>query len=659
MADKDKEVVLPELSPSECKIGKQLEAARRDKHRYLGEWQSSESSLFDIGSEGGALRTDSKMSTLAGEEGDIGSNGDVSDNFMGINISARNLQLIFSQLSSNTPAVMAIAQSNEQSDINAAKSSEAVMSWARKQYQIDNKIALAVYNTFVYGTGFLKQIYDGSLGSLVASENSVKTLGDHKFLVPSPWDMFIDPNAKTIDAIKWVSERMYVDYEDACRFFPEELHDLIMANRIEYEESESGADNSLFYTTHHNCVEIYERWETGLPENKYKGKLIYHFKNGQILLEKDSPCSHAAYPDSSTRKSVKARLPYSILTYEDIPNSTWGRSPAAKVARAQHILNALFMVVLQTAQNMGSPTLVVNKGSLGESASDIKTNNPVNVITLDLSGDAGGTMPFTLQAANTSNDTKVLMDHMINYINDGWGVNDALLGKQSRETQGVTMQLSIMQGNTIRERLFAKYVFFVEDVYNLLMADVAKNWKMERVIKVVGENNKVRAKSIVGVDIISGYIIKVERNSIFALDPITRQEQLLNLRQVFLEAGMDPRQIVRYLGIADLRGVYDEFDLADNRAQKVIDIIKEGDKPKIYKFEDHIGIFAYMKRYTMTEEFFNLDEEVQTEIEKHMDERMKQESKNRLPEQAPPQAAPPQPPAPFQVAGAPPQIGPV
>jgi hypothetical protein len=656
--DKSEEV-LPELSPSECKLGKQLEAARRDKHRYLGEWQSSESSLFDIGSEGGALRTDSKMDSIAGDEGDIGSQGDVSDNFMGINISARNFQLIFSQLTSNTPVVMAIAQSNEQSDINAAKTSEATMSWGRKHYNVDNKISLAVYNTFVYGTGFVKQIYDGSLGSLMAANDSVKTTGDHRFLVPSPWDMFVDPNARTQDDIKWVSERMFVDCEDACRFFPEELHDIIRANRIEYEEAQSGADESLFYTTRHDCVEIYERWETGLPENKYKGKLTYHLKSGQILLEKDSPCAHAAYPDSQSRKSVRSRLPYSILSYEDIPNSVWGRSPAAKVSRAQHVLNALYMVILQTAQNMGTPNLVVNRDSLGESAQDIKTNNSINIIPLNLAGESGGTMPFTLQGANTSNDTKIMLDYLTNYINEGWGVNDALLGRQSRETAGVTTQLSIMQGNTIRERLFAKYVYFVEDIYNLFIADVAKNWKLERIVKVVGENNRVRASAIVGADIASGYIIKVERNSIFALDPITRQEQLLNLREVFTEAGMDPRQIVRYLGIADLRSVYDEFDLADNRAQKVIEAIKEGSKVKIFKFEDHIGIFAYMKRYTMTEEFFNLDDEVQAALEKHMDERMKQESKNRLPEARPQQAAPQQAPAPFALAGAPPQIGPV
>ncbi len=659
----EEETRLAEMLPNEVKYGLQLEYSRRDRRHWEGEWMSNEASLFDIGAEGGVLRADVKLETTTTDEADIGSTGDVTDNFMGINLSARNMQLIFSQLTSNTPVVMAIPQSNEQQDINAAKSAEVVMSYARKQYYIDNKIALAVYNTFVYGTGFFKQIYDATLGAyLIASPDGkkFKPTGDHKLTAPRPWDIYIDPNAKTQDEIKWICERMYVDVDEALTFFGEEFREILLAYKIDTSAAPTpyGGEVSLFYDIRHDCVEVFERWETGLPENGYKGRLVYHLRDGRVLKMQDSPCSHAIYPDSAERKSMKARLPYSILSYEDTPNSIWGRSPAGKAGRVQAVLNAVSMIMLQTAQNMGTPTFVVNKNSVGDSAQDLKTNNPINMLMIDLSGESGGTMPFHLQGASTSQDTKLIYENCVNYINDAWGVNDALLGKQSRETQGVTMQLSIMQGNTIRERLFAKYVYFVEDIYNLLLADVAKYWKLERIVKAVGSNNKVNAEALSGAMVASGFIVKVERNSVFALDPITRQEQLLNLRGVFLEAGMDPRCILKLLQVADLRGAYEEFDLADNRAQKILKNIKDKKKVLIGKYEDHIGIFGFLKRYVMTEEHDLLDEDIKMVIEKHMDERMKMESKNRLPAQ---NIAPPPPAggaAPFSQAPAPPQIGP-
>ena len=638
--------ILPDLLPQEVLLAKQLEGAKRDRRRWEGEWQSNEASLFDIGAEGGALRGDNQISRTESEEADIGSSGDVSDNFMGFNISSRNLQLIFSQLCSNAPVVMAIPNSNEQDDIDSAKAGEATTSYMRKQYRIDDVIARSAYNTFVYGIGYVKQIFDGGRGAIAAVNGVVRNMGDHVFSAPLPWDVYLDPNSKSLDKISWLTERLFVQYDEAISFFGEELRDTLLTYRVDYNATPTqgsySGNTSLFYDVRFDCVEIFERWETGTKGNNFKGRLIYHLRDGRVLLSRDNPCQHPMYPDSK-KKAVKcARLPYSLFTYEDIPNTVYGRSPASKATRAQNVLNACHMVMLQTAHNMGVPHLVVNKGSLGESAQNPVSNNSINIIPLDLSGEAGGTMPFVLQAATTSPDVKEIINYTTTYINDIWGVNDSLLGKQQRETQGITMQLSIMQGNMIRERLFNKYIYHVEDVYNLALADAAENWQAERFIRVLGENNKVEALAIHGALIASGYVLKVERSNVFALDPITRQEQVMNLRDVFKEAGMDPRFLLKQLRLADLRGAYDEFDKSDNRAKKIIAAIKDGDKIRLGKYEDHTGIIGFMQRYVMTEEFDGLSDELKAAIEKHIDDRMAAEGKNRLPSGG----APEQPPAP-------------
>jgi hypothetical protein len=634
---------LPELLPHEMLISQQIESARRDRRRWEGEWQSNEASLFDIGSEGGALRSDNQVSQMGstGEEGDIGSAGDPTDNFMGINISARNMQLIFSQLVSNAPVVMGIPNSNEQEDINAAKGSEGTTSYMRKQYKIDNAISLAAYNTFTYGIGFVKQIYDGTKGVLVSVQGKTGATGDHVFTVPSPWDVYMDPNAKRQEELTWLTQRVYVSFPEAVEFFGEDKAQILTAFRVDNTSAPIQGytgNASLLYDVRFDSVEIFERWEIGTTQYP-KGRLIYHLRDGRILKEGPNPCSHPIYRESGSKSAQLARLPYSIFTYEDIPNTVWGRTPAAKAGRAQNVLNACYMIVLQTAQNMGVPHLVVNKSSLGENPDAVMTNNAINIIPLDLAGESGGTMPFVLQAATASKDIGSLIEYSTNYINDAWGVNDALLGKQQRETQGITMQLSIMQGNMIRERLFNKFVYFVEDVYNLALDDACKHWTKAKFTLVLGKNNPTEVDALHNALIAGGYTLKIERSNIFALDPITRQEQILGLRQVFQEAGVDPRFMIKQLRLADLRSIYDEFDKADTRAQKIIEKLKGDEKVTLRKYEDHVGIFGFMQRYTMTEEYDQLEPEVQMRIEKHMDERLKAEGGSRLPASAP--SAPP------------------
>jgi hypothetical protein len=664
---------LPPFTEADQVISRQMDAARRARSHWEGEWQANEASLFDTGAEGGAIRgwLTGFRDVNTAQESDPGSSGDVTDNFMGINLSNRNCQLIHSQLMSNTPVVMATPVSDETKDKDSAKGAEAVTTYGRKQYKIDNRIGMAMMNCFVYGTALLKQIYDGSLGSYVMDQKSggFKHIGDHRFAAVRIWDFYIDPNASCLDDAKWAAERMFVPLEECIKFFGED-NELILKSYVVDSSAVTPADGSLLHDVKFGTVEIFERWEPGTPENGYLGRLTYHLRDGRVVKSGDSPCAHPWYPDTVGRKALRGRFPYSAITYEDIPNSFWGRSPAAKCARAQNVLNAAYMVVLQTAQNMGVPHLVCNKGSLGENQDEAFTNNSINIIPLDLSGEAGGTMPFTLKAAETSSDVKELIAGATSYINDAWGVTDALLGKQSRETSGITTQLSIMQGSMIRERLFEKYIYFVEDIYQLFLADAAYHWKEGRLIQVVGENSTIEAQTIKGAMINSGYVLRVERGTLFALDPITRQEQIMNQLPLLQAAGVDPRYTLRQLRIADYRSIYTKFDMADNRAKLIIESLKDDYKkqPKIYKHEDHIGISAYMVEYEMTQEFNELDEEIKDAIEKHIDMRLEMEAKNRTPAPAPAGGGAPAAPgganplaAMFggQVPGAPPKVGPV
>ena len=663
--DKDgNEIVVPRLSEMEKEIQYQMGASAFDRARFVSEWQMTEASLYDIGSEGSTLRVQSRIRSQD-PEGDIESNQEALDNFMGINYSARNKQLIYSQVVSNAPVAMGVPTSNEEADKDAAEVAESVISYTRRQYHIDAYSAMAVHECFDYGTGFLKQVFNKKSGVYIREDGA--QLGEHQFTSATVWDMFMDANAKSIYELKWAAQRIYMTTEEASRLLGDDASRILMMYKTgTIDAGGAGAASgyigvdgrSLLYNIHSDQFEVFERWEIGMESNDFKGRLVYHLRDGRILKDCGaSPCRHSMFKGKSGKTKI-ARLPFSVLTYENVPNTCWGRTPAAKCTRAQQILNGCMMIMVQVARNAGIPRLIINKASLGTETDSPVTDDSIDIIELDLAGVAGGQPAYHLQPANTSNDMKDLIQKQEQYINDAWGVNDAMLGKQQRETQGITMQISVMQGNMIREAFYNKYVAWIEDIYKLLLCDVRENWSDIRLVMVLGENSQKKAASFMESSIAGGFTLHVEKNMSMALDPITRQEQIMNLQPLFEKAQLDPRYLLKQLRLSDLRSIYDKFELADNRAKRQIDTIKDkGTIPKFSKYEDHIGIMAYLNDYVMTEEFYNMDEEEQKLIEQLIDAHSKATAQNiaggqaggpqqgpGMPKPLPGQAAPGQPP---------------
>jgi hypothetical protein len=321
------------------------------------------------------------------------------------------------------------------------------------------------------------------------------------------------------------------------------------------------------------------------------------------------------------------------------------------------MLNNCVSVMISTAEVVGIPRILLPKQSVDK---DTITNSAIDIMQFNATE---GVPPHIIQAANVSQDINNLILKLEQYINDGWGVNDAMFGKQQREQAALLMQLSTMQGNLIRQRLYDKYILFVKDIYDLQLLYCVEYWETSRTIQVVGENNTLQVAKLRGADLLGGYSLKVEYGQAFALDPITRTEQILKSSQLYLQAGMTPRELVQLLRITDLRGKTDEFRQADDRAKEIIERIKalEMQVEISSKYQDHIGIIAYMKKYTMNREFEELEPNVRNLITEHIDTRIEAELQNTTggaaamgqPGMIPPLAAPggiapPAPAAPMQ-----------
>ena len=437
--------------------------------------------------------------------------------------------------------------------------------------------------------------------------------------------------SRSVDDIKWVIERIFIDYDEACSRWPDKA-DLLKKSRVsEVPRGDLGRDTQL-RSAQYNTVELLEYWETGLPTNGYLGRYAITTLEGDEI-EKCRPSPHrftnvgakARVANSDLDDEAKqaklaklpqvARLPYHILTDVDIPNKVLGRSSMDYATNLQSTLNKLDSAIVDNVQAHGAIRLVLPESA--QIMDDSITNSPWDVIKI-----TGAQPPFAMQAPQLMPDMHQLRQNLVNGINDMFGVNEAMFGQQSREQSGASMQYATNQGNMIRRRLFNKYVLCVESMYKSLLRIIVKHWDIQRTIYVIGKEKALEAVDLKGVDIDGGYDIIGEYGVSLSLDPMTRREEILTMQPLFEKAGIPPRVALKMMKLNELEGMYDVLQLAEDRQREYFEeMITSGRYVPPEQYEDHENMMAWALQYFMTIEFRMLEDNLKLLCRQHYKDR--------------------------------------
>jgi len=483
--------------------------------------------------------------------------------------------------------------------------------------------------------------------------------------------LFLDPDAKTWDEVKFIFEKIYIDYDEACARWPDKI-DFLKKNRITQKQYSNRGRASQLEDNHWNCVELLEYWETGLATNGYLGRYCITGMEGEVI----EPCRPSPFrfkqagavtrienmdlPDDIKRGMIarlpeRARLPYHIETDIDIPNMVWGRSFIEYCASMQETLAKLDSAVLDNIQAHGVARMI-----LPESANindEALSNSPWDVVKI-----TGNQPPYFMGVPQIMPEMTSLRINIRQGLDDMAGVNESMMGQQSREQSQASMQYATNQGNMIRRRMFNKYVLCVESVYKAILDLIRKHWTVGKTIRVLGKEKALEAIDIKGADIDGGYDVVGEYGVTLSLDPITRREEILTLQPLFEKAGVPTRTSMKMLKLNELEGMYDELELAENRQKEIFDEMIATNRyipPRPYR--DHENMIAFALRYFNTAEYNNLSPELQNLCEQHITERAQLAAKEKMGGgQATPGAqAPGSPPGPVpsQMAGTPPPAG--
>lgn len=641
------------------------ESRRSDEDR----WASNERAIYATSNsqQSSQLQSNLENSFNTGIPDISGSNAD-----MNVSYTFKNFRFIHAQMSSNPPSVVMRPTSSDQEDHRRADAADRVVRYSIRQYNMQEKVDQLTLNTLLYGLGCVKTTWDSGKGAILEFDKEtgeMKLEGDISVEVPFMWNIFIDPDAKSIDGIKWAIERLYLDYDEACMRWPNKRDELKKA-RIEKKDgagSQQGRNTNI-QDDHYNVVELLEYWETGLPTNGYLGRYcicladgtpIEHCKPSPFRFKKAGAVANIEAMDISedekerriNRLPEQAQLPFHFLTDIDVPNKVIGRSFVEYASQLQENLTRLDTARLDNIQAHSAARIVIPESA--EIADDGLSNSPWDVTRI-----AGNQPPYYMSAPQLMPDMTPMRQDVINGINEVSGVNEAMFGQQSREQAAAAMQYATNQGNTIRRRLFNKYVLVVESIYKGILNLSRKHWTMTRTIQVLGKEKALEAIDLKGADIDGGYDVVGEYGVSLSLDPMTRRQEVLTMQPLFKEAGIPARTTLRMMKLSELEGMYDKLDMAGNRQKEIFDaIIATNTYIAPRKYRDHENMIAWALDYFMSSEYNNLPDEVQLLCEQHIEERgrLAAEESGGAPQQQVPGQAPG--PLPSTTAGAVPDAG--
>jgi hypothetical protein len=533
----------------------------------------------------------------------------------------KNLRYIHSQLATNAPAVSVKPSSCDAEDMRRANAANRLTRYALRQYKLQEIYDIRNWDTLHYGTGFLKARWNPELGDILAcdEEGNLKMEGDFEIETVSPKQMFLDPDARTWDKVRFVFEKKVMPYEAAVHLLqkyltPEKMDMLEQLRKPNYNDPDG--------TERKDVVVLYEYWETGLPYNGYAGRYCLCSEDGDPFTP-IMPNPHAFGKASSLKdrkegnKSAykKARLPYHILTDVDRPGSVWGMTFLDFVIRAQDVLNRLDSVMLDNLEVHAVDRLILPEAC--DISEESITNSPKEVIKI-----TGNQPPYYMQPPQMTPDLSRTREMLKQSIDELSGVNDAMFGIQNRETAGTAMQYSVNQGSQIRRRLFNKLAMDTESVYKDFLDIIRENWDLSRNIMVLGKENALEAVEIKGSDVDGGFDIIVEYGTTLPIDPMTRRQEIINYMPFFEKAGIPARALMPLMRVNDLDGYFDEVERSKNRQREYFEEMNaSGSYIPPQLFEDHENMIVFCKEYIMTQEFKQLEEKIKDFIRQHLVER--------------------------------------
>jgi len=491
---------------------------------------------------------------------------------------------LLAQLTKTKPRLFATPGSGAENEVRATQMAQSLLEYWWTDIGLDEKLDEALLWSIVASAGYWKITWDpfaakqmrftlGPDGQPIVDEalkaefkrnleqygiepeEKIVYMGDVKVDVMSPFDVFLDPTAKTFEESKYVICRHSMDPDDIkAQWGKDLLPDAAPASpdaTIPYANAAGAPELSV-----RNIYIAYFKPGASMPDGRYV--VFTEGQEKQILADEKWPFPHN-------------QLPLVKFAGMRVPGSVYDDSVVTHAVPIQKELNRTLSQIIEYKNLTVNPRMIAPRGSL----STRPTTEPGQAIEFDLlPAGTGYAKPEWEQVPALPPYILEVLNNVQQRLSDIFLSAEVLQGKVPPNVEaGVAIDL-------LQEMATDKLAPIIKLLETSLaragqqMLGLAQTHYVEpRLLKIRGSGGGVQVKQFINSDITGNISVHAETGSGLPRTRAGRQARIERL----IEMGVVPvHQAHKYLDLADLSGLEAQMAADENLAYRNIDKILEG-----------------------------------------------------------------------------------
>lgn len=530
--------------------------------------------------------------------------GNLRRNRIHVNKILPTVQNRLARLCKNTPKYDVRPKSPDVEDKDAASLAKQIIELVWDKQKVSRKRIDLIMWAQQCGHSYLKVSYDDQLGNEILSPTGdIEYEGDIRVDVVSPFEIFPDPLAKTLDEAAWVVQAKVRKLDYFKAHYPERGHLVKEENAwllsAQYEArinslnssgpTTSGTQNAL----KNAAIELsyYERRSKKYPQ----GRLII-CANGILLEEKELPVGEIPFAKFDDCIVAGKYYSESIITHLRPIQDQYNRTISRRADWTNKMLAGKFI------SPRGSALM---QESLNDQNGEVLEYTPV----------PNAPAPMAMSIPNIPSYAYTEEDRLQSMIYDISGINEVSRGQMpSAGIPAIGMQLLVEQDDTRIGITTEQHEESYAHIGKLIVRYAERFYQTERLLKLSGRSGEYKIKYFKGQDIRGNDDVIVVRGSTLPGNKALKRQEIINLYQqgMYGQPG-DPKvvsTVLEMLEYGDVQQSWDKLHLVENQINKYLEMIQHGEMPPIHELDNHNMFIDKLNDFRMTDKYETLSPEI-------------------------------------------------
>lgn len=535
-----------------------------------------------------------------------------------------NIQNRLARLTKSPPRYSVKPNSTSDDDREAARLGLYVINQIWDMQRINKKRLTMTMAMQQCGFAYFKASWDPSLGPKIpfADEDDegnlvikYQSLGDVRVDVCSPFEVFVDPLAKTHEEVNKLVHAKIRPISYFRTQYPERGHlvkpEEVWLQSLEYEKrinsynaqgsTGSGAGNAV----DNSAIELmyYEK-----PSYKHPQGRHVIVANGVLLKDDKLPIDEIPFAKFDDILVAGKYNSESVITHLRPLQDQYNRNLTKRSQWVNRLLNGKFIV----PRGSGLKSSAIN-----DQSGEVVEYDPV----------PNGAAPQAMQVPNIPSYAYNEDDYIKGQMNELAGVAEISKGSvPSAGIPAIGMQFLQEQDDTRIGTITENNEYGYADVGRFILKFVHDFYTYPRTLKIAGKGMEYAVRSFRGEDLKGNFDVTVIRGSTLPGSKVLRRQEIINLHQGgYLGDPTDPQvleNVLQMLEYGEIGDAWKDYSLDKAQIEKHIEMIEKEIQPPVNELDNHPLFIKELNRYRKTEKFDMLSDTAQTilltTIERHL-----------------------------------------